>query len=391
MTEPKNPTHTRTNRSFRKTSLAAALSLMAGGMASPAIAGASFETDNGWMFGVNGHIPVFAISSDDDASDEDAFEITTGFNPATLQFNIGAPTQNGLDVSGHFQLNSHLAGADGVQNSGYGRQGFGRVSGVESRIAEIAIAGNFGTLNIGKGFGIFGAQASADAGSGMGVGLFTPNQGDATGGRIGHGYFYANFNPRVTYTTPAMHGLTAKVGLFNPEKPKDDSPVDSEVGTESPRIEANLVWSPGRVTLWSSAFSQSVDVNDPAADDFTMTGIDLGGAVTLGELNLRGNYATTQGTGNSVFGGHGVTGGAQQESADQWYTEATYGLGKTTLGASYGEGEDDLSGTETDLTMLFARHHVTDTFTLLGEVQAFASNSGNGDRTAVIVGSQFTF
>ncbi len=388
----KSLNHTTSNRQgLHKAPLVSAIALLAAGFAAPASAEFSFEADNGWKLGINGHIPVFAILSDNDNLEEDAFRITTGFNPATLQTNVYAPTQHGLDVSGHFQLNSHLSGADGVQNSGFGRQGFGRVSGVESRVAEIAVAGDFGTLNIGKGFGIFGVPAIGDNGSGMGVGLFSPNQGDATAGRIGNGYFYANFNPRVTYTSPSMGGLQFKVGAFQPEKPKDGAAIDADVGTESPRLEGNVVWTGDMLTLWSSAFVQEVDVNNTAVDDFTMTGIDFGGAISAGAFGLRANYATTQGTGNFVVGGHGVTGGAQEEDADQWYVESTYGFNRTTLGASYGEGSDDLSDDDTELAMLFARYKATDAWTVLVELQDFSSSAANSDYNAFILGSQLTF
>lgn len=372
---------------IRRSALAIGVALVASSLAAPAAAELSFEADSGWKFGVNGHIPVFAIMSDNDNLEEDAFRITTGFNPATAQFNVHAPSQFGLDVSGHFQLNSHLAGADGVQNSGFGRVDFGRQSGVESRVAEIAVSGDFGALNIGKGFGIFGTPAIGDAGSGMGVGLFNPNQGDATAGRIGNGYFYANFNPRVTYTSPSMGGLQFKVGAFQPEKPGGNT----DALTETPRLEANVVWSGDMVTLWSSGFTQSVDSNDPTVDDFTMSGIDFGGALALGDLGLRANYATTQGTGNAVVGGHGFAGGAQEEDADQWYVESTYGIGRGTLGVSYGEGSDDLSNVDTDLTMIFARYRATDAWTLLAEIQDFSTDTPDSGYSAVIVGSQLTF
>lgn len=389
MIESKHRTNTTmtTASPMRRSALAIGVALVAGGLAAPAVAELSFEADSGWKFGVNGHIPVFALMSDNDNLEEDAFRITTGFNPATAQFNVHAPTQFGLDVSGHFQLNSHLAGADGVQNSGFGRVDFGRQSGVESRVAEIAVSGDFGALNIGKGFGIYGTPAIDDAGSGMGVGLFSPNQGDATAGRIGNGYFYANFNPRVIYTSPDMGGLQFKVGAFQPEKPEGNT----DALTEAPRLEANVVWSSDMVTLWTSGFTQSVDSNDPAVDDFTMNGIDFGGALALGDLGVRANYATTQGTGNFVFGGHGFAGGAQEEDADQWYVEGTYGIGRATLGASYGEGSDDLTDIDTDMTMIFARYKATDAWTILAEVQDFSSDAPDSDYSAVIVGSQLTF
>lgn len=357
------------------------------GWVQPVFAELSLSTADGWKFGVNGYVPVFAILNDGERSEEDAFRITTGFNPATAQFNVYAPTQDGLDISAHFQLNSHLSGSDGVQNSGFGRQGNGRVSGVESRVAEVAVAGDFGTVNIGKGFGIFGTPAIGDNGSGMGVGLHNPNAGDATAGRIGNGYFYANFNPRVMYTSKELDGLQYKIGAFQPEKPD----ADTDAATETPRIEANIVYSDDSFSLWSSGFIQTVDSNDPAVEKFTMNGIDFGGLVAFGDLGLRANYSITSGTGNSVVGGHGFAGGAQEEDADQWYIEATYTLSeKITFGASHGEGTDDLTETESELFMLFSRHKITQNLTFMSELQYFNDNVG-GDYNAFIVGSQFNF
>lgn len=348
-------------------------------------------TEDTWGVGVNGHIPVFMIVSDNDGVDERAFRITTGFNPATLQTNIYAPTQDGVDVSGHFQLNSHYAGADGVQNSGFGKVGSGRQSGVESRVAMINITNDTGTLSIGKGFGIFGVPAIGDIGSAKGVGLFSPNGGDATAGRIGNGYFYTNFNPRVTYSMSTSDNLSFSVGVFQPEKPKDGTAIDDSVATELPRFEGNLVWAQENMSVWTSGFYQSVKVNDDSVNDFDMYGIDFGGSISLDALTLRANYAVTQGTGNFVVGGHGVVGGSQEESANQWYVEGTYGLSSVvTVGASYGQGSDDLSNNNTDLTMLFARYEVTNNLTIIGELQNH-TNDTNSDYKAGVVGAQFTF
>jgi hypothetical protein len=388
MTNKKTTNFRSTNNTFNKCKvpLISAMALLSVGISTTASAEVSIDAGNGWKFGVNGYVPVFAILNNSDASQEDAFRITTGFNPATAQFNVFAPTQDGLEISAHFQLNSHLSGSDGVQNSGFGGQGNGRVSGVESRVAEIMVKGDFGTVNIGKGFGIFGTPAIGDNGSGMGVGLHSPNAGDATAGRIGNGYFYANFNPRVMYTSNNMNGLQFKIGAFQPEKP--DANVNAS--TELPRIEANVVWSSDKFSLWSSGFIQTVDSSDPSVEDFTMNGIDFGGSVAAGGFGLMANYSVTKGTGNGIVGGHGFAGGAKEETADQWYLEATYQMNKTTVGASYGEGADDLTTVDSSLAMLFTRHKITDAWTLMSELQLFDDNK-NGDYTAIIVGSQFTF
>ncbi|HAZ88691.1 Gram-negative porin [Marinobacter sp. DSM 26671] len=363
------------NRSFRKAPMAAAL-VLAAGVSSPVMAEVSFESDNGWKAGFNGHIPIFAVFGNyDEPTDEDSFTITTGFNPATLQTNIYAPTQNGLEVSGHFQMNANIAPGDA--NTEF-----------RSRVSEIAVAGDFGKVNIGKGFGIYGVPAIGDNGSALGVGLIGgPDQVAATAGRIGNGYFYANFTPRVMYTSNNLGGLQFKVGLFSPSKV--DGVTDAEY--TMPRIEANVVYSGDNFSLWSSGFTQDVDSKIGTFDDYTMSGIDFGGSVSLGGLSVRGNYGITQGTGNGVFAARLDP---NEEDASQWYVETTYQIKRTTLGVSYGEGEDDFiagDGDDTDLTMLFARYAATDHLTLMAEYTTLGTGNGQGEYDAIIFGSQLTF
>jgi predicted porin len=361
--------------SFKLSALAASVAMVAGAFAAPVSAAATFESDSGWKAGFNGHIPIFAVlGSYDDPTDEDSFTITTGFNPATLQTNIYAPTQNGLTVSGHFQMNADIAPGDANAN-------------FRSRVSEIAVAGDFGTVNIGKGFGIFGVPAIGDNGSGLGVGLIGgPDQVAATAGRIGNGYFYANFTPRVMYTSNNLGGLQFKAGVFSPSKV--DGVADAEYST--PRIEGNVVYSADMFSLWSSAFTQDVDSKTGTFDDYTMSGIDFGGSVSVGDLNVRGNYSMTSGTGNGVFAARLDP---NEEDASQWYVETTYQINRTTLGASYGEGEDDInsSANDTDLTMIFARYAATDALTLMAEYTTLGTDGGQGEYDAIILGSQLTF
>jgi predicted porin len=383
---------------FKRSTLAVSVALLAGALASPVSAETTFESESGWKAGFNGHIPIFAVlGSYDDPTDEDSFTVTTGFNPATLQTNIYAPTQNGLTVSGHFQMNADIAPGDANAN-------------FRSRVSEIAVAGDFGTVNIGKGFGIFGTPAIGDNGSGLGVGLIGgPDQVAATAGRIGNGYFYANFTPRVMYTSNDLGGFQFKVGVFSPSKIGSENIPNPAVANQvtideaiannaqiddaeysTPRIEGNVVYSADMFSLWTSAFTQDVDSKTGAFDDYTMSGVDFGGSLSLGDFGVRGNYSMTSGTGNGVFAARLDP---EEEDASQWYVESTYAINRTTLGVSYGEGEDDInsSANDTDLTMVFARYAATDALTLMAEYTTLGTEGGQGEYDAFIVGSQLTF
>lgn len=359
--------------------------------------GAEFETNEGWGLNVTGAIPVFMnISShedfNDNGDDQFATRVMSGFNPANVTFTVSAPTQNGIDVSAVFQINHHLHGAS-VQNAGL----------FEGRVADIVISGDFGTINAGKGFGIFNSISIGDAGSGMGIGRFGgPDAADATLGRIGSGYTYANFNPRVTYTTPDMGGFTAKVGLINPEKPGGAS---SNLETAGPRIEGQVDYlfdlNGGSLQAWAGGLYQNVTVADPDYD-FNFSGWDAGLRLGVAGLTLTGSYSETKSIGADGLIGINISGGSALDQADidgtQWYTEATYDFGGFLLGASYGEGSQDANSTAVgsagdvtnELFMGFARISVTDNLTFMLEAQSFSSEA-QADYSAFILGTQITF
>lgn len=383
--------NTSSNGTFRKTSLAAALSLIAGGMASPAMADLSYETDSGWTFGAGGYIPVFLVAEDEDGGDKN-IGVGSGFNPASLNLSFSAPTQNGLDVSGHLQINNHV-GIGGNNTSGFG-----------SRVAKIDVAGDFGTASIGQGFGLVGTPAIGDAGSAMGVGIM-PDQGVdslATNGRIGVGYKYADFRPRVAYFSPRSGGVQFAVAVVDPDSgtgafagttnEQDNGANNLEEGTkETPRIEYRLDYAGDNFGIWTSGGFQDVDGTGLSGNDSeTMSTIDVGGSLSAGNFNARANYSVSENTSPVIF----TT--APGEEYEQWYAEGTFDAGIHTFGVSYGEGEEDNAAGTNELTMLFSRHRVTDQLTLMVEVQDYVGEGGGAlmpqrEYQALIVGSQFNF
>lgn len=377
MFENNKTSRTSSNGTFRRTSLAAALSLMAGGMASPAMANLSYETDNGWTFGAGGYIPVFLVAEDEDGGDKN-IGVGSGFNPASLNLSFSAPTQNGLDVSGHLQINNHV-GIGGNNTGGFG-----------SRVAKIDVDGDFGTVSIGQGFGLAGTPAIGDTGSAMGVGIM-PTQGVdslATNGRIGVGYKYANFHSRVAYFSPRTGGVQFAVAAVDPNNANS-----GDVTTETPRIEYRLDYAGDNFSVWTSGGFQDVDDIGTSNDSETMTTFDFGGSLSAGNFNARANYSISENTSPVVFFEEAGT------EYEQWYAEGTFDAGIHTFGASYGEGEFDSASGSNELAMVFSRHRVTDQLTLMVELQDYVGEGGNSvtgglpqrDYKALIVGSQFNF
>lgn len=362
--------------------------------ATPAQAQVSPDIDD-WSFDVTGAIPVFLNASNHenfgaDGDDQFSTRVMSGFNPGNITFTVTAPEQNGVTVSGQFQINHHLQGPS-VQNAGL----------FEGRVADIIIAGDFGTFNVGKGFGIFGGSAIADMGSAMGIGRFGgPDAADATLGRIGTGYTYANFNPRVMYTTPDLSGFTFKLGLINPEKPGG---ATNELETTTPRVESQLNYligfDGGTLDLWVGGLYQNVGI--VRGDDYDITGWDVGARLNASGFQLSGAYSETEGIGSDGLIGLAIDSpsGLAQANVDgtQWYVEGAYDFGGFILGASYGEGSQDELGISPEntnqLLMGFARYMATDQLTLMAEFQDFQTSNDDGQPAynAFILGAQLTF
>ncbi|MBL4941501.1 MAG: porin [Colwellia sp.] len=366
-------------------SLSTVLVMLATG--NQAIANIGLKTDSGWETTISGSIPVFVVSSVHD-KDETAFRIQSGFNPANLNFYVNAPKmENGLTVSGHFQINTHLNAPKGVQNGGL----------FESRIANIQLSGHWGTFTLGKDFGVFNSNAIGDIASQGGVGWLGggADTGNATGGRIGTGYVYANFNPQVKFTSKNIGGLVIKLALINPEEPNDE-----DIETDSPRIEGQITYHTDGLKLWVGVLQQNVTVLGINAFNYDMQGFDVGTHLDLGSFGLTLAYTDTTG-----IGADGLYGGTINDAdvdATQWYIEVDYKIDKTRIGISYGEGHQDnrkndsLKGLTTvteitnELSMLFVHYQMSPAFRLIGEVQNYQSDVQNNYQ-ALVLGFQYDF
>jgi hypothetical protein len=319
-----------------------------------------------WNHEINGSFPVFFTYSDADGG-EQGMRIMSGFNPANITVTSFAPKQGDLDIRSVLQITSHLQGSQ-IQNSGL----------FESRVAEIQIKGRFGQFNIGKGFGIFNSNAIGDTGSGKGIGHMPggADQGNATNGRIGTGYVYANFNPRIIYSNQLSDQTHYKVGFFNPEEPENTGGVE----TNLPRFEGQVTTAIGEHRVWAGFMFQSIE---STTENYDMRAFDIGGQFKTGAIGLRAAYTITEGIGADGLYGFGGGLADADVHGSQFYVEAKYGVEYMTYGISYGLGTQDagtnLSGTiaeiENTLAMVFVHKKISDNLHLLLELQSYSSKT----------------
>ena len=335
----------------------------------------SSALSDAWQHEVHGSFPVFFTYSNTDGGEQGS-RIMSGFNPANMTIVSSAPSQNGLDISATLQITSHLQGSQ-VQNSGA----------FESRVADIQIKGEFGQLNIGKGFGVFNSNAIGDMASGKGVGHmpgdqgngnFTADQGNATNGRIGTGYVYANFNPRVIYSADFADSGSYKIGIFNPEEPSN---ANSSVETSLPRFEGQLNFDLSGHKIWTGFMFQTVE---STTEDYNIQAVDIGGHYANGPVGLRAAYTLTEGIGADGLYGFGGINDAQVD-ASQAYIEGTYLIDDITYGISHGLGTQDsgsnasgaIAEIENTLTMIFAHQKLSDNLHIMLEFQSYLSETNS--------------
>jgi hypothetical protein len=379
--------NSKTEQFFTPKRMTAAISVAMLTLSANAAATVELVSKDGWEASLSGSIPVFAVASEHDDS-ENAFRVQSGFNPANLNFHVVAPkTSSGLTISGHFQIDTHLNAPRGLQNDGL----------FESRVANIKVSGDFGTFTLGKDFGVFNSNAIGDIASQGGVGWLGggADTGNATGGRIGTGYVYANFNPQIKFTSNDMNGLVYQIAIINPEEPQD-----ADIETGLPRFEGQLTYSAGNFKVWTGAFLQEVSVLGAQSFDYDMQGFDVGAKVGMGGFGLTLSYSDTVGV-----GADGLYGGSINDAdvdATQWYVEADYQVDATRFGFSYGEGSQDsreadlikglgvAAEVDNELTMLFVHHQLSPQFRLIGELQNYESDVQDNYK-AIVLGFQFDF
>jgi hypothetical protein len=383
--------------------------------------GAAVEVTSagGWSASFDGNISAHLVTAKAStlggtSSDVTDTRVTSGWNPSKFNAHFKAPEFEGITVTGNFQYATNITGAN---QDGFGTTNGNRNLDVDVRVLEVDATGAFGTVVIGRGWGIFDSQAILnDTGSGIGTGELcgTPaNWNGGTCGRIGTGYHWTAFNSKVEYDTPDLGGFALRVGLFDPTN------VGGQFSVHTPRVEAEGTYASkfqsGGYKIWVGGVYQGLQslAGSPSAK---ISGVNGGLHVDIGGLGLTGSYTDTKGFGggnSSVWGGGGFVGGFGYGAANgaiscystsatgvtsltptasgagsctaarakQWYAEADYTIGKALFGVSAGQGKQSadaragFSDIKTDLDMAYWHQKLTTQLTLVVEYDYFKGKS----------------
>ena len=369
---------------------------------------------------------------------EDVSSISVGLLPNVWGFTVKAPTKNGLDVSGRLGLYTHM-NADGSSGSN---------NVINIRETSLTVSGFFGSVLMGRSLGIHGANAILNDMTLFGVGV---NSGQITGttlGRIGVGYVYADWYPQITWTTPGIGPIGAKIGMMQATQLHSDELADA-TNTDTPRVEAQLDYNFNIADLggyvWVNGQYQNVSRTEAQTAAFKIANLGnntvaqaaagaIGGeydeSVDVGALGF-GTTLSFQGLkfvatgfwnvglgmqfqgnlGNAYFGSLDTRGKARHFYGG--YLQATYDFGQgTNLGYSYGQNKQVLTGedsgqvnlvdggggrvnalqnyVESHIGMLW--HNVTDDFRLIAEGSYTESHwymAGSQENVGVSVGAFF--
>ena len=335
------------------------------------------------------------LNSGDNGADTSS--ISVGLLPNVWGFTVKAPTSNGLDVSGRLGLYTHMNATGSSANGNT----------INIRETSLTVSGSFGSVLMGRSLGIHQSNAILNDVTLFGVGTYAGNITDTTLGRIGTGYVYADWYPQITWTTPGIGPIAAKIGLLQATPVISDTANHDATDTTAPRVELQLDYNfelgglGGH--LWLDGSYQNLGRDQTATSNYKGTvgdvgdyvdSVDIGAGGFGGKLTFEGLSFVFSGFYNKGLGiqFQGNTGGATSSgSLDErgkprnfygGYLQAAYDFGQgTNVSYSYGQnvavktGHDEhMAAIDTNARLSYQEHHngmiwhnVTDDFRLILE------------------------
>lgn len=270
----------------------------------------------------------------------------------------------------------------GIYNATSTDSAISQNSGVDVRQAFFTFGNaSMGTVKLGRDNGIFGANPIFSDMTLLGVGspVQATQRGRVTLGHIGAGYSYVGYYGQIAYSSPKSSGFGIDVALVSPVS---DTPViaaSTYTSKSTPQVQAQVSFGQDGLKGWLGAKTQKFTSVTPGIDDFTMSGIELGGSYQAGPVNVLANFQGGKGLGILSDADQGDT------KSKAYLLQATYKTSdKLKLGASYGisKNDDNTAGTgglKSNANLTVGLYYaMTSAITLVGEIGQTRSKAFNG-------------
>jgi hypothetical protein len=371
-------------KQFNKTKIAAAVgsAALAMTLGAPANAAISLGGDNGWEVTYGGFINLFYTQSDWDDLGIDSAHLQEGLLPAFHTLTVKSPTVNGLTGTGQITF------APDSSNAKTTRQDKGGTA-IDMREVFFNVEGSFGTISAGRTLSLFQRQAILKDYTLFGVGAVGgPDGAGTTLGRIGFGYVYPAFRTRFVYQTPNINGFQLSAGVFDPQHPIFGTTAETDIPQLQAEATYNTSFQGGTISAWAGTIWQETELYG-GYDDITSWGINLGLDIWFGGFNIAGSWYTGEAIGmvffNETSGSGFACGGGSCHEADNdgFYVQGGYKFnGKTLVGASYGESNQDSdtfnTSEENEMWTVGVYHDVNSWLKLVAEYSNQESTGTNG-------------
>lgn len=231
-------------------------------------------------------------------------------------------TQEGFDIGGTIGIMVHAAASSGIATN----------TNIDVRQAFFTIGQpDWGTVKIGRDYGIFGANAILGDMTLIGAGAPTQatQRGRVTLGHIGAGYTYLDNYGQITYASPTFgEGFSFTGGVM--------SPVDEGlyVSKAYPQLQGQFSYTGGGFKVWVGAKTQKFYGASGSAiegDNFTEVAGEVGVSYAAGPFGLMANVQSGKGIGILSDGDQGDTKGLN------YLLQGTYKITeKLKFGLNYG-------------------------------------------------------
>ncbi|MEO7050569.1 MAG: porin [Rhodanobacter sp.] len=302
-------------------------------------------TGNGWTVDLSGYVNAFYVTTGCSGGsvggtalagealgcggEKDRTTIGNGLLPNALVTKF-TTNQEGFDINAQVSIMVHTATSDALSPN----------SGVDVRQAFFTVGTpDFGTVKLGRDYGVFGSNAILTDMTLLGVGM--PVQATQRGrvalGHIGAGYTYLGSYGQITYTSPDMSGFSFTGGVFSPVN--NTGIYDSRT---DPQVHLQLAYVSGNFKGWVGAKTQRFYA--PAGsgiqpDSFTMSAGEAGASFKVGQFGVLANVQAGRGIGILTDGDQGDLKGVNYLLQGTW--QATEKL-KFGLSGGVSRNREDL-------------------------------------------------